>query len=251
MNKIFKRADIYSTIYAKKNYKKEVNFILKKIKKYKVIVKSVLEFGSGIGGHAKYFCKKGIKVTGVDKSKSMIKASIKNKNFINILGDLKVINLQKTYDVVVSLFHVFSYQISNDEVKKTFLNVNRHLKTGSYFIFDFWYLPAVLKLKPQNRLNIYKSKNATINKSVSFKNLINDNYVKVNYIFKIRKKNFLKEKIFKECHFMRYFSLNEIKLFSEITGFKFCEAFQLLTNKKPSEDTWAVTVVLKKIRSIH
>jgi cyclopropane fatty-acyl-phospholipid synthase-like methyltransferase len=93
LNKIFKRADIYSTIYAKKNYKKEVYFILKKIKKYKVIVRSILEFGSGIGGHAKYFCKKGIKVTGVDKSKSMIKASIKNKNFINISNFFIVIGV--------------------------------------------------------------------------------------------------------------------------------------------------------------
>ena len=113
MSNIFKRADIYSIIYEQKNYKKEVSFILNKLKKYNVRAKTVLELGSGIGGHAKYLCKKGIKVTGVDRSKSMIDGSIKDKNFINILGDIKKINLKKNLMLPSQcfMFLVIKYQI--------------------------------------------------------------------------------------------------------------------------------------------
>jgi SAM-dependent methyltransferase len=250
MSNIFKRADIYSIIYEQKNYKKEVSFILNKLKKYNVRAKTVLELGSGIGGHAKYLCKKGIKVTGVDRSKSMIDGSIKDKNFINILGDIKKINLKKKFDVAVSMFHVLSYQISNNHVKKTFLNANKHLNKGSYFLFDFWYSPAVKNLKAENKQNIYKSKNIIIKKYVNVKNLTKINSVKVNYTFKVKEKNILKEKQFKETHQMRHFSLKEIKQFSKMTGFKFCESCELVTNRKVNKNTWGVFVVLKKIRSI-
>lgn len=250
MKNLFKRADIYSIIYSKKNYKKEVSFILNKFRKYNIRAKTILELGSGMGGHAKYLCKKNIKVTGVDKSKSMINQSIKDKNFINVLGDIKKINLKKKFDVAISMFHVLSYQILNNDVRKTFLTANKHLDKGSFFFFDFWYTPAVKYLKPVNKYNIYKSKNIVIKKYVNVKNIIKTNSVKVNYTFKIKEKNFQKEKQFKEVHQMRHFSLREIKQFSKISGFKFCESCELVTNRKINKKTWGAFVVLKKIKSI-
>jgi hypothetical protein len=55
-------------------------------------------------------------------------------------------------DVVVSLFHVVSYQTTNDALQGIFNSARATLVPNGLFVFDFWYGPAVLREQPQVRI---------------------------------------------------------------------------------------------------
>jgi SAM-dependent methyltransferase len=112
----------YDIIYKKKNYQKETIFIDRLLKKFNKNNKNILEFGSGTGGHAKFFINKGYAVHGIEKSKSMLVNCKKIKGFTFQYGDACKIKLKKKYDIILSLFHVFSYQINKDNINNFFKN---------------------------------------------------------------------------------------------------------------------------------
>jgi len=245
LKKIFKLAKIYDVIYKNKNYKLEASSVHKILTKNKKI-KKILELGSGTGQHAKFLCNRGYSVHGIDNSKEMIENSLKIQNFKNNLGDIRHFNLNKKFDAAISLFHVFSYLNSNKDVISALMNVNKHLKKNSYFIFDFWYLPAVLNLKPQKKNLIFQNFQYKINRKVIPKVFLNKNIVEVNYNFKVYDKTKSKKYIYNEKHSMRYFSINEIELFCRFTGFELINIRELNSDSKPSDKTWAVHAILKK-----
>ena len=56
---IFKNnySKVYDILYSKKNYKLEVNYIIKLLNKFK-LKKSILDLGCGTGKHLSYFINK-------------------------------------------------------------------------------------------------------------------------------------------------------------------------------------------------
>ena len=114
--------EYYDIIYKRKNYQKETIFIDKLLRKFNTNNKNILEFGSGTGGHAKFFVNKGYKVHGIEKSKSMIANCAKIKGFTFQYGDACKIKLKKKFDIILSLFHVLSYQIHESNINNFFKN---------------------------------------------------------------------------------------------------------------------------------
>ena len=55
----------------------------------------------------------------------------------------------ETFDAVISLFHVVSYQSSNQDLQDCFATAKHHLRRGGVFVFDCWYGPAVLNDLPR------------------------------------------------------------------------------------------------------
>ena len=47
----------YDLFYKEKNYKRESNYIIKKINQFAPNSSQILEFGSGSGSHAYFFCE--------------------------------------------------------------------------------------------------------------------------------------------------------------------------------------------------
>ena len=92
----------------------------------------------------------------------MVNLSKKYKGFTCQQGDITKVNLKKTYDCVLSLFHVVSYLTTDKKINSLFKNVYKHLKTNGLFIFDFWYTPAVLAQKPSLRIKRAQNKNVKI-----------------------------------------------------------------------------------------
>ena len=148
----------YDLVYLKKNYKKEISFILSLLKKRKIKFKKILELGSGTGSHGKYLKKLGYEIIGVEKSPQMIKISKEKKIGFKIYNsDLKKFRINKKFDLVISLFHVMSYQITNEDIVSVFKTAYNNLKEGGLFIFDIWYAPAVIHLKPEIRIRKIKT----------------------------------------------------------------------------------------------
>ena len=91
---VFKKnySRIYNILYSKKNYKLEVQYIIKLLKKFNLKSKKILDLGCGSGGHLPYFIKKDYEVVGVEKNKYMIDHA--NENIKKYLIKSNIENLR-------------------------------------------------------------------------------------------------------------------------------------------------------------
>ena len=115
----------YDLLYSDKDYNEEVEYIDKLIKLSTNDASTILDMGCGTGKHAELLCDKGYIVHGIDLSGSMLKiAEARRKGKEERLSfshsSIQELNLDKKFDVVTSLFHVMSYQNSNEELIKAF-----------------------------------------------------------------------------------------------------------------------------------
>ena len=237
----------YNLMYRDKDYTGEVAYIESLIRKYQPRAKTVLDLGCGTGRHDSLLCNKGYIVHGVDCSKEMLKIANKTasgKNLSYSLGDIRTIRLGKKFDTVVSLFHVMSYQISNDDLQKALTTAYGHLKAEGIFIFDCWYGPAVLNERPAERVKRLEDKDIEVIRLAKPVMCPNENIVDVNYHMTIRDKANGKVEELKETHRMRYLFKPEVAGLCERVGFKLLDVKEWMTNKEPGLDTWSVYFVV-------
>ena len=253
MNTFQDYANYYDLIYQDKDYKAECNFLESIFSKYSnKPMRTILDFGCGTGGHTLVLAERGYKITGVDISEEMLeiaKAKAKNKgiNIKFIRGDLRDINIGEKFDVVIAMFAVISYQVTNEDLSDTFDNVRKHLKKGGLFIFDFWFGPAVLTQRPNERMKIIKQSGERIIRFASPVLDITAQTVQVDYkLLRIKNDQILDE--INESHMMRFLFPQEIKLNLTKAGFrliKLCPFLQI--NEEITEQNWNVTVMAETL----
>ena len=236
----------YDLIYRNKNYNREVNYIDKLLKKFTFGKKNLLEFGSGTGKHAKFFVKKGYRVHGIEISSDMISMSHKTNGFTFQKGDIRKIKLKTKYDIILSLFHVASYQVRPRDINELFSNARYHLQPNGIFGFDFWYSAAVNHQKPKIKLIEIRKKKFKIIRLAEPKILEKKKIINVNYTMLV--KNIFKNTInvIREKHSMRHFSLSDLKKLCKRHRFKCLHVRELVSNSKPGKNTWGVFCLLKK-----
>ena len=237
----------YDMLNSNKDYVAEVDYIVSLLEKFCLKGKNLLEFGSGTGKHGNLLAKKGYSVIGVEKSSEMISQAIQSERFQTKIGDISSINLDRNFDAVLSLFHVMSYQSSNKTLLATFLNAYNHMTSGGLFIFDVWYSPAVYKQRPVVRVKYFNDEAFNLTR-IAEPVIYNDkNIVDVNY--RIIAENLENGELHtvSETHRMRHFSLPELDLLAEFTGFERIKTEEFLTGNPPSDNTWGVCSVFKKI----
>ena len=128
----------YDLLYSDKDYAGEVDYINKLIKENSNEAKSLLDLGCGTGKHAELLCNNGYIVHGIDLSEDMLEIA-KNRRIDKVdrlffsRSNIQELELNKKFDVVVSLFHVISYQNSNDQLIKAFEVAKSHLKNNGIF----------------------------------------------------------------------------------------------------------------------
>lgn len=237
----------YDLLYTNKNYIEEAKYISKCIKKYSPDAKNVLEFGSGTGIHGLILQKMGYDIFGIERSQQMVDTALLN-GYPCKKADITDFEIDKQYDVVIALFHVISYLNENDSLEKTFRNASNCLKPEGIFIFDIWYSPAVYSLKPETRVKKVENKDISVIRIAAPEMHVNTNVVDVNYSILVKNKNTDNWLEFEEKHPMRHFTIPEVGLISKLTGFELVQAEEFLTGKLPSESTWGVNFVLKKIK---
>lgn len=239
----------YDLLYKDKDYKRESDYVLRKLKENKPNVHSVLELGCGSGNHAQYLCNKGVEVTGVERSAEMIKEAVKKNvtGFTPSQGDISTYNLGQKFDAAISLFHVISYLNHNDDLIACFKNTHNHLNAGGIFLFDIWYTPAVLTQRPETRVRKLEDENVKITRIAKSSMHHENNVVNVNFEVFIENKLTNTFSTLEETHPMRHFSDNEIDLLAKLTGFKILEREEFLSSQPASEKTWGVCFILQKI----
>ena len=226
--------ECYDLIFSKKNYKREVAYILKKAKKIKI--KKILDIGCGTGTHSNLIYKnKKIKIVALDKNKRVIKiAKNKNKNIHFSSKNLKSLR-ENNFDSIISMFNVVNYFRNLKKLTSFFKDIKQKASKDSVFIFDVWNGSFNFNKEIIEEERTFKNKSFTlINKIKSVKKLLSKKiylYYKINI-------NFFKEskKIKIESMLIQYlWTPKEIKNALIAAGFKSIIIKRSFSNKSFSK----------------
>jgi SAM-dependent methyltransferase len=245
----------YNLLYRDKNYAKEVEYVVQTLRSCLPAAQGILEFGSGTGRHGRLLAEEGYKVFGVERSDTMAETAKRvcndgeqngPGNFDCVQGDARTANIGRMFDIVLALFHVVSYQTSNEDLLLTFGNADRHLRRGGVFLFDVWHGPAVLTKGPHVRVKRVED-DATLLTRIAEPTLDSQaSVVNVRYTMLVESKCDGKFERFEEEHRMRYLFPTEIDMLARQSGFDVERSEEFLTGAKPSESTWGVFYLLRK-----
>lgn len=236
----------YDLLYRDKNYAAEADYIDRLLQDHGILGKDVLEFGSGTGKHGRLLAARGYRITGIERSAEMVVRATWADGFACHQGDICTVQLGRTFDAVLSLFHVISYQTSNDAAKAVFARAADHLQSGGLFVFDVWYSPAVYRQRPAVRIKRLEGEGIRVTRIAEPCIRCNENRVDVDYTIFAEDLVTGAVQTLAETHPMRHFSLPELDLLADGTGFVRLAAEAFLTGESPSEDTWGLCVVLRK-----
>lgn len=245
-------AEYYDLLYQDKNYVAEVEYIVSHIRDNAPKAKHILELGCGTGAHAEHLARMGYTVHGVDMSKEMLARAEARKEGLPedvaarlsfSLGDVRSVRTEKTYDVVISLFHVMSYQSSNDDLAAAFETAATHLSTDGLFLYDFWYGPAVLAQQPDTRVKRLENSEIKVTRIAEPKMHVNENIVDVNYDVFIKQKDTGYVTQVHEKHTMRYLFLPELKHFQSNEIWSNYKSYEWLKYNELTDNSWAAFIV--------
>ncbi len=244
-------ANVYDSLYSDKGYESECDFLENVFRRFGLEdAESILDLGCGTGGHAIPLARRGYKIFGVDRSARMLsiarekarEAKLTDKVQFEV-ANVQNFSLNKTFDIVISMFAVLSYQIFNEELFSTISAARRHIKPGGLFIADFWYGPAVLCQRPEERVKSVRNGNDRIIRIVKPDMDTQRNVVTVNYdIIRLSGERVVEE--IEEKHSMRFIFKPEIEFYLANAGFSpvhFCPFADL--ENEASETTWNVVAI--------
>lgn len=243
----------YNLLYKDKDYAGEAEYVRTLIARHHPQARTVLDLGCGTGRHDLLLAEKGYEVTGVDLSEEML--AVANSQLSTLCshhfpcdfhqGDIRTFRLNRFFDVVVSLFHVMSYQTGNNDLRAAFATAREHLEPGGVFIFDCWYGPAVLTDRPAVRIKRLEDEEIAVTRLAEPVMHPNENLVEVNYHVFVQDKTSGKMEELQEAHQMRYLFQSEIELILQESGMTLVEAAEWMTGRKPGFDTWGVCFVVR------
>lgn len=243
----------YDLLYRDKDYAAEADYVARLIHRFCPEAASILEFGSGTGIHASLLAEKGYKLHGIELSSEMLARSstiIGSSNnasgrLVFSQGDIRKVRLNEYFDAVIALFHVMSYQTSNEDVLAAFHTAREHLHRDGVFFFDLWYGPAVLVESPTVRIKRMTDEYLEVTRIAEPVLHPNEDRVDVNYHVFARDLQSGTVKELRVIHKMRYFFKPEIELFAAQSGFCILHAEEWLTGNAVGLNSWGACFCLK------
>ncbi|OGP71473.1 MAG: methyltransferase type 11 [Deltaproteobacteria bacterium RBG_13_60_28] len=248
-------ARCYDLLYRDKDYAGEAQFLHNLLQCHFPGARTLLDLGCGTGRHAAHLVQEDYEIHGVELSGPMVAraqdrwqqlAPDRAGRLTFSQGDLRTIRLGGLFDAVLALFHVVSYQLSNDDLRAALVTAREHLKPGGGFIFDYWYGPAVLTDRPGIRVKRVEDEAVRVTRVAEPVMQANDNLVDINYQFFLQDKVSGRLDTFQETHRLRYLFKPEIDLLLKETGFQHLLCRAWLSDQEPGFDTWSVYSVAKK-----
>ena len=213
----------YDALYADKDYEAECDLIESMADRHGRGGRTVLDLGCGTGRHAVVLAARGWEVTGVDLSPEMLALAQRRGADAGLpeldlrAGDVRTVRLGRRYDVVLLMFAVLGYQLTDADVTATLETARAHIESGGVLLFDVWNGPAVEAIGPSDRTKSVGDGDRTIRRRArgaldvstrtcivdySIDQLIDDEVIRTDH----------------EQHRMRYFFEDELRELSRQAG---------------------------------
>ena len=254
----------YDLFYKDKPYAEECDFVEQLIAKFSNHAgkKTILDVGCGTGRHAMILAQRGHHVTGTDFSADMIALAKKRSADYNLPISFHVMPMQETklnkqFDIIVGLFHVFGYLTDYQDIEKMLHATKEHMHKDSLLILDFWNGEVVLKDTWPQKVKIFsETVNGLPTRIIRFSFTQLDttkNIAEVRFQTLVLEKPHTQEILtseFEETHYMRYFFPEEIKNYLQAQGFEvlhLCPFLDLESGGSAGkhEKAWSGTIVAK------
>lgn len=258
MNVFEKYARYYDLVYQDKDYANEARYIHQLLQRYASGSQSILELGCGTGVHACFLAEWGYRIHGIDASEEMLRHAIEHvsQKFPQFgsqvtfqQGDIRNIQLNKQFDAILSLFHVISYQTSNEDLQAVFEVVHNHLNPEGVCIFDCWYGPTVLTDRPVVRVKRLEDEHTSVTRIAEPVMHPDKNLVEVKYEILIENMQTHHLEKINEIHMMRYLFYPELAYMLENADLRIIDHLKWMTQEQNLEDdTWYSVFVVQKTR---
>lgn len=246
-------AAFYDLLYRDKDYAAEAEYVARAIRSSVPEARSILELGSGTGRHGRLLAGLGFDVHGIERSAEMVEVAraaaadvSRPGSFTCEAGDIGTTNVGRTFDAVVSLFHVMSYQTTDQALQAAFRVAADHLEPGGVFLFDVWHGPAVLAERPAVRVKEVADDRYRVTRTAEPELDTARAAVRVTYRMDCEDRQEGSLTSFSEEHLMRYLMPAEVCQLGERAGFRRIRTEEFLTGQPPSAATWGVAYLLQK-----
>lgn len=216
----------------------------------------VIELACGTGTVAFEFAQRGCEVVGVDISPGMVQVALEKGRKLGLseqvrfyVQDITELDLpnEPPFDLAICLFDSLNYITDPNRLAQVFARTILHLRPGGYFVFD-------LNSEYALRENLFDQDNleADENKTPVYyfwrshydesKRLCR---VDMWFAVKDERGDWLR---FKEVHWQRAYSIDEIRRMAESAGWEWVKVLDAYTYRPPHEESERWYFVLRKPR---
>lgn len=242
-------AAYYDLLYRDKDYPAEARYVQSLLRRHGVSDGEILELGCGTGKHAEQLVRLGYSVHGIDISRSMVDIARRRTSSDRVrfdVDDARSARLNKQFDAAISLFHVASYQTTNDDLAGMLATAAAHLKTGGVFVFDFWYGPGVLTDPPAERVKKLKDDVIEVVRTAKPQFHPNENVVDVHYKVMVKQNGNGVISDIEETHRMRYLFLPELSFMLRTVGMEMVRAERWMSDEELDSRCWQAVVTARR-----
>jgi SAM-dependent methyltransferase len=248
-------AAYYDLLNRDKDYEAEAAYVDALLQRHRPGTARLLELGCGTGLHAERLARRGYSVLGVDRSAEMVARANARRQSLPaetrqrmefVIGDVQDVRIGRTFDAVISLFHVFSYQTTNATLRAAVATAAAHLARGGLLCFDYWYGPAVLAQRPEHRVRRMEDAHCVVERVAEPELDDAANTVRVRYGIDVRSKSDGTQHRFDEVHDMRYLFLPEIQAMA-MPEFRVRAHQCWMGDAPPSAHDWAAVSTLERL----
>lgn len=154
-------ARLYDAMYGTKDYARECDAIEAAMRRYGDggTYRSVLDVGCGTGTHGLRLARRGYDVMGIDLSADMVgiareKAADGRVRAEFAAGDMRTMDLGRTFDAVLMMFAALGYQTDDGDVSAALSTAHRHLRVGGVLVLDVWNADTILREGARDRITV-------------------------------------------------------------------------------------------------
>lgn len=240
-------AEVYDQFMDNIPYEDWCKYVISLLEEYGIRDGLVLDLGCGTGSLTELLADKGYDMIGVDSSEDMLQIAMEKRvdsgnNILYLQQDMRSFELYGTVGAVISICDCMNYILERKDMVQVFRLVNNYLDPGGIFIFD---LNTVYKY--ENILG-----DSTVAEDREDSSFIWENYynkeTRINEyglsLF-IRQEGDLYRK-YREDHYQRAYSLEEIKKALEEAGMEFMDSYHAFTREQIKADSERVYVIARE-----
>ena len=241
-------AAVYDLFMDNVPYEEWTDYVQQILKKNKIEKGLLLELGCGTGSMTRCLADRGYDMIGIDYSEEMLAIARENStedyNILYLCQDMREFELYGTVAAVVSVCDSMNYLLTEEDLLKVFCLVNNYLDPGGLFIFDLDTEYAYREVLADNTIAENREEGSFIWENTYYEE---EKMNEVNLTLFIPEDDQLYRK-YEETHYRKTYTVDTITRLIEKAGMELVAIYDMLTEKKPKEDSERVYVIAREKR---